>query len=136
TRAGGDSLAVSCNLPIFFPGVARLVNAAHEVSVPVIVGGRAFGDDDRRAARLGADAWAAGASDAAEVLAGWHAHRPDIASDPTPLDGTALELFATSSAMATAALDELTTSCPPVAAFDADQVAQLHEDLLFVVQFL
>jgi hypothetical protein len=38
--------------------------------------------------------------------------------------------------MATAALAELIASFPPVLALDSDQRAQLHEDLLFVVQFL
>jgi diguanylate cyclase (GGDEF)-like protein len=136
TRAGGDSLAVSCSLPIFFPGVARLINAAHEIGVPVIVGGRAFGNDGRRAARLGADAWAAGASEAAEVLADWHAHRPQVESEPGLVGEAALHLFAASSSMATAALAELIASFPPVLALDSDQRAQLHEDLLFVVQFL
>lgn len=136
TRAGGDSLAVSCNMPIFFPGVARLINAAHEIGVPVIVGGRAFGDDDRRAARLGADAWATGASDAAETLADWHAHRPQIGSEPVRLDETALHMFAASSALATAALGDLTASPSPILDLDADQVTHLHENLVFVVQFL
>lgn len=136
TRAGGDSLAVSCNLPIFFPGVATLISATHELGVPVIVGGRAFGDDDRRAARLGADAWAADARDAADILTGWSAHRPEIGSEPVPLDEAALHLFASSSGLVTAALDELTLSHPPIRALGADQVTQVHEDLVLVAQFL
>jgi len=136
TRAGGDSLAVSCNMPIFFPGVAQLINAAHEIGVPVIVGGRAFGDDDRRAERLGADAWAAGASEAAEILAGWHARRPEVGSEPAPLDGAALRLFAASSTLATPTVNELTASSSPILDLDADQVDQLREHLVFAVQFL
>ncbi len=135
-RAGGDALAVSCNLPIFFPGVVRLINAAHEIGVPVIVGGRAFGDDDRRAVRLGADAWATGASGAAEILADWSAHPPEVAADPVSLDEVALQLFATSSSLATAAFDDLVTTSVPAVADDDDQCARTYEDLVFLVQFL
>lgn len=136
TRVGGRSLAVSCSLPIFFPGAARLVNAAHEIGVPVIVGGRAFGDDDRLANRLGADAWAPGAREAAEVLARWGTEGPEIRSDPIRLDEAALRLFATSSALAVAAVDELERSSPPVGALDADQANRLREQVVLLVQFL
>lgn len=53
-----DALALSCTLPTNLIGAARSIAAAHEVGVPVIVGGRAFGGPERAAA-LGADAWAA-----------------------------------------------------------------------------
>ena len=67
-RSGADSLAISCSIPIFFPGTVRLIDAAHRQGIPVIVGGRAFGNSPSRAERLGADAWALTAADATAIL--------------------------------------------------------------------
>lgn len=135
-RAGGDVLAVSCNLPIFFPGAVSLINAAHAMGVPVIVGGRAFGDDGRRAATLGADAWAPDAAGASLVLAEWAARPPAIRREPVELDADALRLFRHSSGLATTGLEGLRAAFPPMAAYDARQLARTHEDLVFIVQFL
>jgi methanogenic corrinoid protein MtbC1 len=53
-----DLLALSCTMPLNLVGAARCIQAAHQVSVPVVVGGRAFGSDARRARAAGADGFA------------------------------------------------------------------------------
>jgi diguanylate cyclase (GGDEF)-like protein len=83
-RSGGDSLAISCSLPVFFHGAARVADAAREQGVPVIMGGRAFGVDARLARRLGADAWAPDAEQAARILTSWADTPPDVDAEPTP----------------------------------------------------
>jgi MerR family transcriptional regulator, light-induced transcriptional regulator len=51
------ALALSCTSAADLPAAVDAVRAAHEAGVPVVAGGRALGGDDRRARRLGADAW-------------------------------------------------------------------------------
>jgi len=135
-RTGGDSLAISCSLPIFFPGAVALVDAAHRQGIPVIVGGRAFGRDARRAVHLGADAWAATAGEAATILAGWRAEPLAINREPTHLHPVARDLFARANALGAAAFDGLVTRFAPMATYDARQLARTREDLGYTVQFL
>lgn len=136
TRQGADALAVSCSLPIYYPGVIRLIDVAHALGLPVIVGGLAFGTDSRRAMHLGADAWAASADDAAPVLAAWRASRPGVAPHARGLDGAADQLFAQASILGSNAMLGLTTAFPAMAAYDETSLSRTREDLVYIVQFL
>jgi diguanylate cyclase (GGDEF)-like protein len=135
-RSGADALAVSCSVPIFFPGVVRLVDAAHHQGIPVIAGGPAFGVGPDRARRLGADAWALTAADAAGILLGWKAEPPPVRREPTLTDPAALRLAEQASALGRAALADLAVRFPPMAGYDDRQLARTREDLVFIVQFL
>lgn len=135
-RSGADSLAVSCSVPIFFPGTVRLIDAAHGQGIPVIAGGPALGGSPRRAERLGADAWALTAADATEILLGWKSEPPSVGRKPTPVDPVALHLTAQAGALGSAALDGLADRFPPMADYDKRQIARTREDLVFIVQFL
>jgi diguanylate cyclase (GGDEF)-like protein len=136
-RSGGDSLAVSCSMSMFFPGAARLADAAHAQGIPVLMGGRALGADARRAVRLGADAWAGTARDAAAVLAEWKANPPRIDASPTRLSAVGLRLASEADAMGTLALGEvLSAGLPAVDAWDGRQLDDLGRDLALVVHFL
>ena len=99
-----------------------------------MVGGRAFGPDDLRARRLGANAWAATASDAVEVLAQLGAY----ASPPPPLrpsdDYAALTLRAAE--LQDRAVRELAGRSPLVAAYTSEQLARTREDIGHIVAFL
>jgi len=135
-RSSCDVFAVSCSLPIFFPGVIRLIDVAHARGIPVIVGGRAFGADSRRAQHLGADAWAASARDAASVLAGWRSSRPIVDPDPVPLDAVAARIFAVADQVGGDAMQALTRSFPAMASYDAIRMTRTREDLVYTVQFI
>jgi len=135
-RSGADSLAVSCSVPIFFPGALRLIDAAHRQGIPVIAGGPAFGIGPRRADRLGADAWALTAADAAAILLRWRSERPPVSRDPMLVDPVALRLTAQADALGGAAFDGLTARFPAMADYDESQIARIREDLVFVVRFL
>jgi methanogenic corrinoid protein MtbC1 len=106
-RSTCDALAISCTMPAFFPGVVRLVNLAHGSGVPVIVGGRAFGVNSRRALRLGADAWAASAADAATILGRWRAAPPIPNPEPVVVDPTISQLFHSADRLAADAMEVL-----------------------------
>jgi diguanylate cyclase (GGDEF)-like protein len=135
-RSGGDALAISCSVPIFFPGAVRLADAAHGLGIPVIMGGRAFGADSRRALHLGADAWAPTADEAAVILTGWYADPPAISPEPTTLHPVGRYLVAEADALGGAALADLATQVPAMADYDERQLTRTREDLVFIVQFL
>jgi diguanylate cyclase (GGDEF)-like protein len=135
-RSGADSLAVSCSIPIFFPGAQNLIDAAHREGIPVIAGGRAFGPGPGRAERLGADAWAATAADAAAILLAWKSTPPSVCRDPRPSDPVVLQLNAQAEALGGAAFDGLTARFPRLADYDERQIARTREDLVFIVRFL
>jgi diguanylate cyclase (GGDEF)-like protein len=135
-RSGADSLAISCSVPIYFPGTVRLIDAAHRQGIPVIAGGPAFGHGPRRAERLGADAWALTAADATAILRGWKAAPPSISHEPTFADPVALSLTAAADALGGAALDGLAARFPPISDYDERRMARTREDLVFIVQFL
>lgn len=65
---GADAVAISSSVAASLPAARRMIEAVREAGLPVLVGGRAFGPDGTRAAALGADAWAANATDAVAVM--------------------------------------------------------------------
>jgi excisionase family DNA binding protein len=71
-------LLLSCTTPSGLVGAARAIDAAHDVGVPVLVGGAAFGRDDTRAIRLGAAAWAPSVKAAETVLDRWSTSPPAL----------------------------------------------------------
>ncbi len=135
-RSDADALAISCSVPIFFPGAVRLIDAAHRHGIPVIAGGPAFGDGPHRAERLGADAWALTAADAAAILLDWKSEPPLVSREPTLVDPLALHLTARAEALGGAALDGLAARFPPMAGYDERRMARTQEDLVFIVRFL
>ena len=135
-RRNADSLAISCSLPIYFPGVIRLIDIAHCRDVPVIVGGRALGTDGERAERLGADAWALTAEQAAIILKQWRLAGPPIPRPCVSPDLRALHMMEHATEIAQAALPGLIGNFPTMATYGDDQMTRTHEDLAFNVQFL
>jgi methanogenic corrinoid protein MtbC1 len=65
---GPDVVALSAAAPIHLPAAHRTIVAAQRTGTPVLVGGPGFGADGRWAHRLGVDAWAPTAADAAALL--------------------------------------------------------------------
>ena len=135
-RSGADSLAISCSVPIFFPGTVRLIDAAHRQGIPVIAGGPAFGNSPRRAQCLGADGWALTAAEGAAILSGWKSAPPSVSREPTLVDPVALRLSAQADALGGAAFGGLAVRFAPMADYDERQMARTREDLVFIVQFL
>ena len=69
THTRPQVLAVSATLPLALPGVARVVEVAHALEVPVLVGGGAL--TAHRARMLDADGHADDLAGAASMLTGW-----------------------------------------------------------------
>jgi excisionase family DNA binding protein len=70
------AVVVTAHCPTDLPALAAAVHAAHREGVAVLAWGPAFGAGDRRARRLGADAWAASLDEAIGVLGVWRQRRP------------------------------------------------------------
>jgi methanogenic corrinoid protein MtbC1 len=67
---GPSAVLLSCALSSFLPLTRREIEAVRETGTPVVVGGSAFDAGGHRARVLGATAFATGATDVAEALAG------------------------------------------------------------------
>lgn len=65
---GPDVVALSAALPTHLPAARHTVAAAQRTGTPVLAGGPGFGADGSFARRLGVDAWAPTAVDAAALL--------------------------------------------------------------------
>ena len=133
-RRRPDGLVVTCNLPLSYLGVARLADAAHHYGVPVLAGGRALTPE--RALTLGADAWAADVTRAAEILRAWRRSRPDVPAPPVDLEPAAVELTRRAAGLAERASDALLGAFPAMASYDDRQRDHTREDLAAIVRFL
>jgi methanogenic corrinoid protein MtbC1 len=136
-EVGAVGVVVSCSVPIFLGGAQRSIQAAQSAEVPVLVGGRAFGPDDLRARRLGADGWAPDAVAAARLLGGWRRQPPAVSRRPAGTrDAEPLELEAARPELVEAAMSELFLRFPPLAGYSEAQLARTREDLGYILQFL
>ena len=52
-----SALVLTCTMASNLPGARKCIAAAHRAGVPVVAGGRGFGETQHRARALGADAW-------------------------------------------------------------------------------
>lgn len=66
-----SALVLSVAMTTQLLGARAVVAAAHEVGVPVLVGGKAFGDEGRWSGAVGADAFVASLRDVAGVVDSW-----------------------------------------------------------------
>lgn len=121
-----DVLALSCTVPANLLGAARCVAAAHDVGLPVVVGGRAFAGLGQRALAVGADLL----DDDPQRLC---APLPALGNDVVvPEDAKRLD------AVPDATVDEVVaravTAHPAVAALSARHQARVREDLYWVAR--
>ncbi len=129
-----DAVALSCTVPLHLPGARRSVSASHDAGVPVLAGGAAFGTSARRAAAIGADAWAPGTGRAATILARWASSRPVLAA-PTAGEAPALALAAERPALTERAMSALAARYPPLAHYTPWQLARTREDFGYIIRF-
>lgn len=121
---GADVLALSCTMATNLIGAARSIDAAHEVDVPVVVGGRAWGSGDHRARRLGADLRPADA----EALTGGLAQL-ERRQERVELEREALMLDAPPPELLQLALDRQTAAMAWMRSMTPFQRARTLEDL-------
>jgi methanogenic corrinoid protein MtbC1 len=76
------AVVVSATMSIHLLGARAVVQAAHEVGVPAVVGGKAFGSEGEWAPAIGADAWAASPREVEQVIEAWAKAAPTLAETP------------------------------------------------------
>lgn len=81
-RTGPDVVALSSSIATRLPAAHATMTACQAAGVPVMVGGAAFGADGRHARRFGANAWAADARSAADMLMSQTMPRPSAPHQP------------------------------------------------------
>ena len=134
---GPDVVGLSCSVSTSLPHARRMIEAARGAGVPVIAGGRGFGGDGRWARSLGANGWAATATEAVSTLADprW----PRFADPVPPLDhpdDEAQRLRTGARDLAEAAVTRLVDRFPPMAQYDPAALERTREDLQHLVEFL
>lgn len=130
-----DVVVVSCTLPLALPGAAATVAAVHDVGLPVVAGGRAFGVDDRWARRLGAHGWAPTAEGAVELLDTW-LDRPPADVVPAPFPAAYVDLESSRADVLDGAFLALSARFPAMADYGGDQLERTREDLDYILRFL
>jgi methanogenic corrinoid protein MtbC1 len=134
-NAEPNAVALSCSVAMNLTGASACIDAAHSLGIPVIVGGRGFGNDDRRARHLGADAWATGLDDACSVLSLWSLDRPALARR-VPGCGEDVALAVGRLQIAALALAQLKETFPAVAGLERGRARRLEQDLVIHLQFI
>lgn len=123
-----DVLALSCTMPTNLIGAARCIAVAHQLEVPVIAGGRAFGSSSRRAWAIGADGWAADA----DALRG---PLPVLAGRRCTISPEVLLLDAVDEAVIDLALDRVMDAFPRLSDLSRSRQARTREDLVWMARF-
>lgn len=122
-----DVLALSCSMPTNLVGAARCVAAAHDLDVPVVVGGRALGGHPRRARAIGADAWSV---DAGALLG----PPPALTGRSREVPTEVLLLDDVDDATIAVAYGRMMGAFPRLSSMTAYQHARTREDLGWIVR--
>ncbi len=123
-----DLLALSCTMPTNLLGPAKCIAAAHEQDVPVLAGGRAFGDTPLRAHALGADGWS---RDPAALIQPLPA--PTRGAVDPPLE--VLVLDAVDGAVVALAYERMVATFPRLATMTPEQQARTREDFGWMARY-
>ncbi|WP_406044324.1 cobalamin-dependent protein [Micromonospora sp. NBC_00898] len=135
-RYDAHAVLLACALPMRLPHAHRMIEACRRSDVPVVVGGRGFGDDGRWARQLGV-AWAPDAPAAADLVADERALRR---VPPTQLDHLADDEYASlvkrRGELIDSALADLRERVPAVHDYTPAQLDSTISDLGYIVDFL
>jgi methanogenic corrinoid protein MtbC1 len=126
--------AVSCTVPVHLPGARRSIVAAHQVGIPVVAGGAAFGTTPARALAVGADAWATSTEAADRAASAWSGGAPPLASPRD--DREQLALAADRQVVVDDAMADLAVHFPEMVAYSPWQLKKAREDLDYIVRFV
>ncbi|MCA2219092.1 cobalamin B12-binding domain-containing protein [Jidongwangia harbinensis] len=130
------AVLLSISLSVRLPSARRSILAARQAGVPVLGGGRGFGDTARWAHCLGADAWAADAVEAAAVLADWPPRRAAGTMLDHLADGEYARLTTQTPGLVESALDVLERRFRPMRGYTGWQREATVEDLGHIAAFL
>ncbi|MFI8092217.1 B12-binding domain-containing protein [Streptomyces sp. NPDC086080] len=139
-HTNSDAVLLSGSIPTHLPAAHAAITACQAVGVPVLAGGRAFGEDGRWARALGADGWAPDARGAAAALeAGLP--RPTAVRDavddlPHLSDQEYTTVVRSRSRLVKHVLVELESRFPAMRGYNDAQRERTAEDLVHIMDFL
>ncbi|MEH0826233.1 MULTISPECIES: cobalamin B12-binding domain-containing protein [unclassified Micromonospora] len=135
-RYDAHAVALACALPMRLPHAHRMIEACRRSDVPVVVGGRGFGEDGRWARTLGV-AWAPDAPSAADLVADERALRRVGPADlPHLADDEYASLVKRRGELIDSALADLRARVPSVEHYTPAQLDSTVSDLGYIVDFL
>jgi methanogenic corrinoid protein MtbC1 len=139
-ETGPAALGLSSSLSTRLPAAHAMIMASQAATVPVIVGGAAFGSDGRYARLLGADAWAPDARAAADRLAvplpAPAFPRQAAETLPHLLDGEYTLVSRSRPRLVGEVLAELPKQFPAMRSYTEQQMQYTAEDIAHVVEHL
>lgn len=134
---GPDLTALSCSVSTSLHRARRMIEASRGAGIPVIAGGRGFGDDGRWAVKLGANGWAPDPAAAIALIddPAWPSYT-DAAPPLTHPDDAHVGIRDHRAELVEQAMKELTRRFPGAARYDEEQKARTVEDLEHILDFL
>lgn len=140
-RTGPDVVALSSSIATRLPAAHATMTACQATGVPVMVGGAAFGSDGTHAKRFGANAWAADARSAADMLMSQALSRPSAPHQPIDdlphLADQEYTLVSRSARdLVRSVYRELEECVPAMRSYSDEQRQRTAEDLAHIVEFL
>lgn len=120
------AVVLSAAMTTHLLGARTVIEAAHHAGVPVVVGGKAFGDGGRWAEAAGADAWVGSLREIADAVDRLVGHDDIALNQPSALPSGLTDLLAVRAALLAEAEDELAgTSDGPIPARLKDELGLL-----------
>ena len=139
-HTNSDAVLLSGSIPTHLPAAHAALTACQAVGVPVLAGGRAFGEDGRFARALGADGWAADARGAAAALeAGLRrptAVRQVVDDLPHLADQEYTMVVQSRSRLVKQVLTDLESRFAAMRGYDAARRERTAEDVVHILDFL
>ncbi|MFD4676111.1 B12-binding domain-containing protein [Lentzea sp. NPDC058450] len=140
-RTGPDVVALSSSIATRLPTAHATMTACQAAGVPVMVGGAAFGPDGAHARRFGANAWAADARSAADMLLSQELPppgRPHQPVDDLPHLADQEYTFVTRGArdLVRSVYRGLEERVPAMRSYSDEQRQHTAQDLAHIVEFL
>ncbi|MFE5893904.1 B12-binding domain-containing protein [Streptomyces sp. NPDC056462] len=139
--AGADAVALTSSIATRLPTAHAAITACQAISVPVLVGGAAFGPAGQYATLLGADAWAPNARAAADHLARGpllrtHLDHQQIDDLPHLNDQEYTLVTRNSDSLVRTVFTALEGALPVMRTYSELQRERTAEDLASIVEFL
>jgi hypothetical protein len=140
-RTGPDVVALSSSIATRLPSAHATMTACQATGVPVMVGGAAFGADGDYARRFGANAWAANARSAADMLMSQSLPLPAAPHQPIDdlphlADQEYTLVKRTANDLVRSVYRGLEDRVPAMRSYSDEQRQHTAEDLAHVVEFL
>ncbi|RDI21513.1 methanogenic corrinoid protein MtbC1 [Lentzea flaviverrucosa] len=140
-RTGPDVVALSSSIATRLPVAHSTMTACQATGVPVMVGGAAFGVDGAYARRFGANAWAADARSAADMLLSRTLTAPGTPHQPVDdlphlADQEYTLVSRTARALVRSVYRGLEERVPAMRSYSDEQRQHTAEDLAHIVDYL